>query len=502
MRIVVGGYARISDVGELGDGRDGKEGVIRQQEDIHALVKGRGLSLGRMYVDNDLSAFKRRVVRPDYQDLVHDLEAGAVSGIAAYNIDRITRQPRELERIIDIYETARRPMVFATTAGDYDLATEDGRFNARLYVMIANKFSADAARRVARQKKATATSGQAHQGQRAFGWKQDGTVEDWEAALIDKSQLDILNGKLLSEVHAEWAELGVRGPQTPPGKTLSYSSVRYILTNPRLCGYRAYIPVAVREQQGRVDPWEHILERTDGTPVIGEWDKVSSADQVRAVVDVLNARKPKGRGRKKGSTVTVRKLTGTSRCGDCGHGMTSGQYTEGTSSFEQWGYYYHCKKSEGGCGKMSRCGPPIEDLVDSALLARLQQAAKGSKPQKSQDDPALVKARKELAQVEADMAEARQLRESGEFPLGEFVREISRLETKRDELSASVSTMNVMGPQTGVSAAERILREWDGYTIPMQRSVISRFVEAVVIKKQGKGGNHEFRPELIEIVWK
>ncbi|WP_223243072.1 recombinase family protein [Streptomyces sp. CBMA123] len=293
MGIVVGGYARISDVGELGDGRDGKEGVVRQQDDVHVLLKGRGLTLGRMYVDNDLSAFKRRVFRPDYQDLIHDLEVGAISGIAAYNIDRITRQPRELEHIIDIYETARRPMVFATTAGDYDLATEDGRFNARLYVMIANKFSADAARRVARQKKSHATSGKTHQGQRAFGWKQDGTLEDWEAELINRAQLDILNGKLVAEVHNEWAEKAIQGPQTPEGKSLSYTSVRYILTNPRLCGYRAYIPVAVREKQGRIDPWDHILERTDGSPVVGDWDKVCSPDQVRAVVDVLNRGSPR-----------------------------------------------------------------------------------------------------------------------------------------------------------------------------------------------------------------
>ncbi len=456
-----------------------------------------------MYVDNDLSAFKRRVVRPDFQDLVQDLETAVISGIAAYNIDRITRQPRELEHIIDIYATARRPMVFATTAGDYDLATEDGRFNARLYVMIANKFSADAARRVARQKKASAASGKPHQGQRAFGWKSGGEkVKEFEAELINKAHLDILNGKLMSEVHGEWADLGIRGPQTPPGKTLAYSSVPYILTNPRLCGYRSYIPVADREKQGRPDPWEYLLERTDGTPVTGEWEIVCPPEQVRAVLDILRSRKAKGRGRKKGSTVTLRKLTGTARCGDCANGMGSSKYASDTPSYEKWGHYYLCRKADGGCGGVSRCGPPVEDLVDALLLARLQKAAAGSRPQEAKDDPELVKARVALAEVEADMAEARKLRESGAFPLGEFVREISRLETKRNDLSASVTTMNVLGPQTGVSAAERILREWDTYTVPMQRTVIHRFIEAVVIKKQGKGGDHDFRPDLIEVIWK
>ncbi|MFD3325834.1 recombinase family protein [Streptomyces sp. NPDC058701] len=503
MGIVVGGYARISDVGELGDGRDGEEGVTRQKDDVHDLVKGRELSLHRMYVDNDLSAFKRRVNRPDFQELVSDLETAVISGIAAYNIDRITRQPRELEQLIDIYATARRPMVFATTAGDYDLSTDDGRFNARLYVMIANKFSADAARRVARQKKAEAIQGKPHKGQRAFGWQPGGEkVEPFEAELIRKGQRDVLNGKLESEVHAEWVELGISSPQSPNGETISFSSVQYILTNPRLCGYRAYVPQVERERRGRVDLGEWLLERADGTPVIGNWETICTPEEWRAVRDVLKARKTEGRGRKKGTTVSKRMLTRIARCGECGRGMFSAIYTRGTKSYEIHGYYYLCRKAEGGCGGVSRSGPPVELHVELVLLEHLTILAKDSKPGQSLDDPELIKARQELAQVEADMAEARQLRDAGEFSLAEFVREIRRLEGRRDELSGKVATLNAVGPQTGASAAERIVREWGTYTTPMKRAVVERFIEAVVIKKQPRGGNHAFRPDLIEIIWK
>ncbi|MCZ4085476.1 MULTISPECIES: recombinase family protein [Streptomyces] len=503
MGIVVGGYARISDVGELGDGRDGEEGVTRQKDDVHDLVKGRHLTLHRMYVDNDLSAYKRRVVRPDFRELVSDLETSVISGIAAYNIDRITRQPRELEQLIDIYATARRPMVFATTAGDYDLSTDDGRFNARLYVMIANKFSADAARRVARQKKAEAMQGKPHKGRRPFGWQDGGEkVEAFEAELIRKAQRDVLNGKLLSEVHAEWVELGISSPQSAPGETISFSSVEYIITNPRLCGYRAYVPQAERERRGRIDLGEWLLERTDGTPIIGTWETICTPDEWRAVRDVLKSRKSEGRGRKKGSTVSKRKLTRIGRCGECGHGVQSGNYARGTTSYEKYGYYYYCRKADGGCGGVSRSGPPVEEHVERVLLAHLMNLAKDSRPGEALDDPELIKARAELAQVEADMIEARQLREAGEFPLGEFVREIKRLETKQNELSVKVAGLNAMGPQTGASAAERIIREWKTYTAPMKRAVIQRFIEAVVIKKQPRGGNHAFRPDLIEIIWK
>ncbi|MGV9312624.1 recombinase family protein [Streptomyces sp. NPDC003691] len=502
MAILVGGYARISDVGELGDGRDGKEGVTRQQDDVHDIVRVRSLTLHRMYVDNDLSAYKRRVIRPDYRELVDDLEAGVISGLAAYNIDRVTRQPRELEKLIDIYEDARRPMVFATTAGDYDLSTQDGRFNARLYVMIANKFSADAARRVARQKKADAMQGKLHKGVAPFGWNDDGTVNPAEAAIILKAHQDFLKGKLQGEVHAEWVALGVRSRQTPPGRNISYTSVGYIVTNPRLCGFRTYVPQAEREKRGRLDLSEFLLERSDGTPVIGDWEPICTPEQWHAVLSVLKARKLSGHGRKKGTTVTKRLLTRLARCGTCGGGLQSMVYARGTVSYERYGYFYACVKAAGGCGGVSRSGPPVEALVEAVFLERMRRIAGNKQVGQPQINPELVAARAHLDQVHAEILEARQLRESGEFPLKEFVREIKRLDELQNSLETEISSMNAAGIETGTTAAERIIREWETYTVPMKRAAFDRFIEAVVVQKQARGGNHAFRPDLIDVVWK
>ncbi|MFB6706242.1 recombinase family protein [Streptomyces sp. NPDC056333] len=148
--LTVGGYVRISDIGQIGDDRDGREGVVRQREDVYDLAQLKRVDVHRIYEDNDTSAYKRRVKRKHFEEMVLDLHNGVISGILTHDIDRIARQPRDLERLIDIYEQARRPMVFGTTAGDYDLTTEEGRFQARIRVTVANKFSADAARRVVR----------------------------------------------------------------------------------------------------------------------------------------------------------------------------------------------------------------------------------------------------------------------------------------------------------------------------------------------------------------
>ncbi|MDT9689225.1 recombinase family protein [Streptomyces sp. P9(2023)] len=366
---------------------------------------------------------------------------------------------------------------------------------------IANKFSTDAARRVARQKLAEATGGKPHKGQRAFGWKDAEHVDEWEAELLRKARQDVLRGATIATIHKEWAAMGVRSPQTPGGKTIGYTSVRYVLRNPRLCGYRAYIPQEVRERSGRVDPAEYLVERTDGTPVVGKWETIFTPDEWRELIDELESRTSSGTGRKKGSAVTKRLLTGIARCAKCGGGLSSGLYQHGTTSYEKHGYYYYCRVADGGCGKLSRSGPLVEDYVEKALLDDLKRQARTVKP--AEEDPELTTVKATLKQIEADKAEARQLRADDLLSLAEFAREIRRLEEKERTTKETVSTLSATPARAG-SAAARVVREWKSYSVDMKRQEIQRNIEAVVISGAGKGGAQQgvFRPELIEIVWK
>ncbi|QNS06026.1 recombinase family protein [Streptomyces xanthii] len=502
--IVVGGYTRISDVGQLGDGRDGRDGVIRQREDVYDLAKLRRCRVHRVYEDNDTSAYKRRTRRAGFEDMVQDLETGTISGVIAYTIDRIARQPRDLERLIDIYEQARRPMAFATTTGDHDLTTTDGRFQARIYVTVANKFSADAARRISRQKLADARAGRPHKGQRAFGWVDTHHVDEREAELVRQAHKDVLQGKKVSAVHREWAELGVRGPQTPPGKTIGYSSVLYVLRNPRLCGYRSYIPQKVRERSGRLDPVEYLVERTDGKPVIGTWETILSPREWCELIDELNARKQTGSGRSKGTTVTRRLLTGILQCARCGATLSSGVYQKGTASYAKHGYHYYCRAADGGCGRISRSGPPVEDHVEGQLLERLRRQLAEAKEQGVDPAPGASTLSASLRQIEADKAEARRLRADNLLSLAEFAREIRRLEAAEQHLHEMAGAPPAPMLERPSPTVGRVVRDWNCFTTDQKREELERAIETVVVKPAGKGGAQRgtFRPELIEIVWR
>ncbi|MGV7904486.1 recombinase family protein, partial [Mycobacterium kansasii] len=71
-------------------------GVQRQLDDCRELARSRGWVIGQEYVDNDVSAYSGKS-RPAYRRMFDDLRSGARDAVIVYNLDRLHRQPSELE---------------------------------------------------------------------------------------------------------------------------------------------------------------------------------------------------------------------------------------------------------------------------------------------------------------------------------------------------------------------------------------------------------------------
>ena len=68
-------YTRISD-----DDEGRRLGVKRQEEDCRALAKLRGWQVAYVACDNSVSAYKTNILRPEFERMMEDLEAGLVDG--------------------------------------------------------------------------------------------------------------------------------------------------------------------------------------------------------------------------------------------------------------------------------------------------------------------------------------------------------------------------------------------------------------------------------------
>src|SRR4051794_17357722 len=94
------GYTRIS------DDREGEaKGVGRQRADIAAKAKALGWpAVSEWYEDNDITADPKKKPRPAFDRLLADMTAGTVKQVLCYDQDRLVRDMRQLEDVVDAVE--------------------------------------------------------------------------------------------------------------------------------------------------------------------------------------------------------------------------------------------------------------------------------------------------------------------------------------------------------------------------------------------------------------
>ena len=211
------------------DRDENKLAVDRQREECLALCKTKGWTDTVEYADNDTSASVGP--RPQYTQMLADIEAGAIDAVVTYRLDRLHRQPRELERFIDLANLRR--LKLATVTGDTDLGTEEGRMVARIMGAVDR---AEVEKKSARQK--LANKQRAKNGkpwvQRSFGYDGNAIVPN-EAAAIRKACRALLNGATLWSIAKEW---NAKGLTTSRGYQWEGSKVRQVLLRPAIAGSR------------------------------------------------------------------------------------------------------------------------------------------------------------------------------------------------------------------------------------------------------------------------
>ncbi|BET51836.1 recombinase family protein [Kitasatospora aureofaciens] len=480
----IAGYLRISDADlaeirravkngditkEEGEERE-RKGVLKQKDDVVSLAARHGYSPEEIvwYEDNNLSAFSRSVKRKDFERLLKDLPKGHLDGILYYDIDRYTRQPRDLERTIDIYETSNKPLIFDGLSGqNFDLTTPDGRFSARLFVSIANKSSEDTKRRIKRETKRMAEKGEFHGGKPAFGWDpQDRKKLDPVAAdMICRGTKWFIQGDRIPTILERFAKENLINQST--GKPFTREHFRRILMRERNAGILRF--------QG--EP----MKDKDGNYVMGDWPAIVSVEDWEALMAKIRSRHKKT----KPDITTKYLLSGIARCGRCGsrmHGAPVWQKGKKTET-----YAYACQKRQADeCGRMNITGVPVDEMVRKLVWSVVERSLGGLEIKKdtswSRQD--------ELDQVEQEIKELKAKWEAREIRASIYVTTLEGLESDRDTLKAdrALHTAEAQSP-----VREDVLRKgWQGLSLERQREVVRSVLKAVMIHPaKSRGANFD-----------
>ena len=456
----VGVYARIS------DDRDGQQtATARQMEDCRAFAERKGWEVADVFEDVDISAFSKKAKRPEFLRMLEELKSGAIDGVLVWKLDRLTRQQRDLVKVMEACEVHKA--FIASVTEPINTADNIGQFVAELLVAQARMESANTSLRQTRKAKEQREQGLPPiNGKRCFGYDQRyTTVVAEEAALIREAYERIFAGESLRSVCFDWDKRGIKTTGSRPWRT---QFLTRLLMSPTLA--------AQRELNGQLYQ--------------GKWEAILTLDEHRRLKEFFRAR---ARGTR---PATVGLLTGFIRCALCGTRMYSSRRSDQARR-------YVCRQTPGtaGCGKTTTRAEPLEELVAELVFAVVDDAGlRATVEAKGERDDGLfaaLRADEEAIELLAKDYYAERLLSREEFMAA------------RATLSARLEANKVkLAKRTGDSAIGRfmghggLLREsWATANLDWRRAVIGALLERVELLP-GQAGRLPFDPARVRPIWK
>ncbi|WP_433338175.1 recombinase family protein [Spirillospora sp. CA-294931] len=494
---------RISDAEE-----DEVGGVARQVAntcDYGALTSAR---IGLILVENDTSAFKRRkitlpngerqlrTIRPQFRKGLRILERRSFTRFLAVHLDRVVRDPRDLEDLIDVVEQSRPRIVCDSVTGSLRLACDADITMARVMCAIANQSSRDTSRRVSNARREQAEEGRLGGGPRRFGFELDGSVREPEAKCIRRAfDIALRVGNAIPgveeagvKVAAVTRDINAEGYRRANGEPWTSGSMRDMLLRPCNAG----LLVHRSGERGRyVYTPDDVVGRLPGEPII-------APDRYWALVAKLT-----DPSRRTNHVGTAPKWFGTGIYGcPCGDKMRvqrvkrkrTNRRTKAVTFVEV--DTYRCRSEEASPGHVRCPMVELDDLVKATLfeLIKTSDPAEIIGTKTAVEDVAALRAevvrhRTRLIEIASDHEEDRITRAQ---MLEQTARRRAKLDKALERLEAVAQEED---PAATLVGAEDIAAAWETLSLEEQKEITRRLL-VVEILPVGRGR----RPQIHERV--
>lgn len=488
--------------------------IARQREDCERLAEREGWTVVETYVDQSKSATDATKVRPDYDRMVEDYKAGAFTAIVCYDLDRLTRQPRQLEDWVD---AARfRGLLLKSVAGDVDLTNENGLITAGIKIQLARAEVMRKSRRQSAAQRQRAKLGKAPKGMRPLGYAVNGDVVADEAEAVRaiyaaftraeapeslRSLARALSGtqkvpgitprpkhshvvsteraRAREEEGLEPRKIAADGPWSP-------STVLGILRNPRYAKMSTYTPKEYHADGNRRRTWRaQILRDEAGEPIRGQWDAIVDDETWWRAQEVLDdANRVTNTS---GSTKRKHLGSGLYRCGEVVEtdGAICGKKVTGAPRG------YRC------AGHVMRSGPAIDAYVTDMVAARLSKPDALRRRQRVEDGPETLGISAAISEQRAKILRAKNAFEAEQID-GAFFKEINeKAKARIHELEAQRLLVGNLGALAPILNADDPPKAFRDGSLELRRQVID-LMATVTLYPQPKG-RKGFNPDSVDI---
>jgi site-specific DNA recombinase len=456
-------YARIS------SDRDGQHlGVRRQIDDCSGLIARRGWPAAQVYTDDDISAYSGKP-RPAYRQLLRAIADGDVDAVVVWNLDRLHRQPKELEEFFEVCAAAGVTDL-ASVSGDIDLATHDGQFLARILGAVSKKESDDKSRRIARKALELAQAGKiGGGGTRPYGYGDDRrTIVASEARIIREVAARLLAGDSLRSV-AE--DLNRRSIRSVTGREWQPQTLRRMVLSARISGQR--------EHRGEI-------------VAKAEWPAITTPAQTASLRALFG-----DPDRRTNRAARRYLLKGLLRCGHCGASLQARPRGGGDRR-------YGCTKGPGqpGCGRTWILSEPLEAFVTEAVLYRLDTPALSARLTRSPQVDPTADAQADLLADQAQLDELAAAYGQKALTLREYLVARKPIERRIEAARRRISR------ERGTSALDEFVHRpgalraaWPSLPLTRQHAIIAAILAHISVGPAVRGLNR-FDPRRLDPVWR
>lgn len=448
-------YARIS------EDRDGTSVAPERQIAICTeRVLNDGGAVTGIYEDRDLSASDPTVYRPGFEEMLkHCATTGAA--VIAYSGERLVRQPRDAERMME------QGLDVDTVNGGFRLRGDpDSRFQLRMTAALGARETDMIKMRLRDKYAQDAELGLPHSGgARPFGHAADRrAAHPSEAPIVREIARRILDGEGKASIVRDLRE---RGICTSTGGAWTLSALSHLLAAPRLCGARQ-LPSGELRITGAI------------TPLISEseWRGLQAITSVKR-----GASAPRPGGRRY-------LLSGLLICGKCGTKLVS----QGPTRFRCPAPSSTTSKT--GCGGVLITREPLEAYVTERVLDHLSDGAPLLRPAAERErgeshESAATAAVATLTACDARAAELEEMFDARELTREQFARMNARNEARRADAQRELATL-AESHETGVELpyGKDARGVWEAGSLSYRRAVIATACGPITIDptaRRGKG---------------
>jgi DNA invertase Pin-like site-specific DNA recombinase len=478
---VMDGYIRVSRV--MGREGDSYMSPSIQEDDIKRWAEARGVSLGKIAKDEDVSGGKAIAAR-GLGGLIDRIEAGVSSGVIVNHLDRFGRDALDAAIAIKRIHDAGGRLV-ATSTGT-DSSQPDAKMILNFYFMMAEayldrtKASWDATKRRNVEERGLHVCASA-----PFGYQRVDKVEGYEGSrdarlVVVPQEAEIVRLAFKQRADGQpFANIN-RACAASLGRPLSRNFARRTIDN------RVYLGEARATVRAKEGPGTEQIVKEGAHEAIVTPELYAAANRTQSKSWPLD-----------GSLSEQALLAGVVRCASCGHRM----HVRGKTRKGKRQAFYHCSRgsTRGDCAAPSSA---YVNLVDEHVLWVLSQDESGAVSAVGGEEQRYLEAREHLREAEDDLASL--VADRGDLSLKTWQSMVVDLERAVEDARADLYSI----PDPGIEDAPVVMlggRLWAykpwGEDRDADRRTLRRYVGSVEIKSCGMNGRWTPIDQRVSVTW-